>query len=80
MDAPRNPTESGVYRRFLVVLGLLAALAVTGLGGVFIMRGQLFYSFLALCVVAFLILVVHGYRQEAEEQRNRVESAQEDRK
>jgi len=46
MDAPRNPTESGVYRRFLVVLGLLAALAVTGLGGLFIMRGQLFYSFL----------------------------------
>ena len=78
MNPPREPTESEAYRRFLMVFGLVAALLATTVGGVLIARGYVFYSFLALCVVGFLILVVHGYRQEAEERRDRVESAQED--
>jgi len=54
------------YRRFLVVFGLVAALLATTVGIVLIVRGKGFYAFLALCVVGFIILVVHGYRQEAE--------------
>ncbi|MHC4955389.1 MAG: hypothetical protein ACYTGZ_16170 [Planctomycetota bacterium] len=69
---------AGAYRRFLMVFGLVAAAVATAVGGVLIARGHGFYSFLALCVVAFLILVVHGYRQEAAEHRDRVESRQED--
>ena len=79
---PPSPDSSGAaaYRRFLVVFGLVAALLATTVGGVLIARGYVFYSFLALCVVGFVILVVHGYRQEAEEERRRVESRQEDKK
>jgi len=78
MNPPREPPGSQAYRRFLMVFGLFAALLATTVGGVLIARGHVFYSFFALCVVGFLILVVHGYRQEAEERRNPVESAQED--
>ena len=55
-----------VYRRFLVTLGLLAALAVAFQGARFILRGQGFYGFLALCMVGFIVLVIHGYRQESQ--------------
>ena len=78
MNPPPDSAGSDRYRRFLMVFGLFAALLATTVGGVLIARGHVFYSFLALCVVAFLVLVVHGYRQEAEEKRDRVESAQED--
>ena len=74
----RDDSAARAYRRFLMVFGLFAAVVATVVGGVLIARGYGFFSFLALCVVAFLILVVHGYRQEAAEQRDRVESRQED--
>ena len=63
-----------------MVFGLVAGLIAATVGGVLIFRGHVFYSFLALCVVGFVMLVVHGYRQEAEQDRNRVESRQEDTK
>ena len=74
----RDEPGAKAYRRFLMVFGLVAAVVATTVGGVLISRGYGFYSFLALCVVAFLILVVHGYRQEAAEHGDRVESRQED--
>jgi hypothetical protein len=79
MNPQREPIESDAYRRFLMVFGLVAAVLATTVGGVLIARGHVFYSFLALCVVGFLILVVHGYRQEAEERRHPLESKQEDK-
>jgi len=54
------------YRGFLVILGLVAALAVAFQGARFILHGQGFYGFLALCMVGFIVLVIHGYRQESE--------------
>lgn len=64
----RNETPGlAAYRRFLVVFGLVAALLATIVGFVLILRGKGFYAFLALCIVGFVVLVVHGYRQEAEE-------------
>ena len=63
----QRPVDPGqeAYRRFLMVFGLVGAVIATTVGGVLIMRGKLFYSFLALCVVAFIIVVVQGYRQDA---------------
>ena len=55
-----------LYRRFLIGIGLLAAIAVAIQGGRFILRGQGFYGFLSMCMVAFIVLVIHGYTQEAE--------------
>ena len=62
METPGRRT----YRRFLVGLGLAAAALVAFQGGRFILRGQGFYGFLSMCMVAFIVLVIHGYRQEAE--------------
>ena len=66
--SPRTPQpEKEAYRRFLMIFGLVAAAVATTVGAVLVYRGYVFYSFLALCVVAFIILVVHGYRQDAEQ-------------
>ena len=54
----RNPTPG--YH------GLSAALLVAIQGARFILAGKGFFGFLALCMVAFIVLVIHGYRQEAE--------------
>ena len=80
MSPPTDLAANNAYRRFLVLFGLVAALGVTTVGGVLIFRGKDFYSFLALCVVGFITLVIHGYVQEAEAERHRVESAPEDTK
>ena len=63
MDTPGQRA----YRRFLVAFGLVAGLLATFIGGRFILRGQAFYGFLALCVVGFIVLVIHGYLQESGE-------------
>ena len=63
---PRQSPALQAYRRFLVVFGLVAAVLATVIGVVLIVKGKGFFAFLALCIVAFLILVIHGYRQEAE--------------
>ena len=55
------------YRRFLVVFGLVAVMLATTVGIVLLIKGKGFFAFLALCVVAFITLVIHGYRQEAEQ-------------
>ena len=62
---PPDPGKEA-YRRFLMIFGLVAACVAATVGGVLIYRGHAFYSFLALCVVGFIILVVQGYRQDAE--------------
>ena len=66
MPARQDDPGQDAYRRFLMIFGLVAAVVATTVGGVLISRGYVFYSFLALCVVGFIILVVHGYRQDAE--------------
>ena len=63
MDTPGQRA----YRRFLVAFGLVAGILATFIGGRFILRGQGFYAFLSLCVVAFIVLVIHGYLQESRE-------------
>ena len=66
MPARRDDPGHAAYRRFLMIFGLVAAVVATTVGGVLISRGHVFYSFLALCVVGFIVLVVHGYQQDAE--------------
>ena len=61
MDTPGERA----YRRFLVAFGLVAGLLAAFIGARFILRGQGFYGFLARCVVGFIVLVIHGYRQES---------------
>ncbi|MEM8883306.1 MAG: hypothetical protein AAGD14_04490 [Planctomycetota bacterium] len=65
-------TDGSPYRRFLIVFGLVAALLASFVGARLILAGKGFFGFLALCVVGFIILVVHGYRQEAEEESRRM--------
>jgi len=62
MDSPGRRR----YRTFLVTLGLVAATAVAVQGARFILQGQGFYGFLCLCMVGFIVLVIHGYRQEVD--------------
>lgn len=66
MSAQRDDSGHAAYRRFLMIFGLVAAVVATTVGGVLISRGHVFYSFLALCVVGFIVLVVHGYQQDAD--------------
>jgi len=54
------------YRTFLVVLLLVGGLIALGVGGWLLSRGQLFYAFLAVCILGLFMLIVHGYRQEEE--------------
>jgi len=65
MSARQDNQGQDAYRRFLMIFGLVAAAVATAVGGVLISKGHVFYSFLALCVVGFIILVVHGYAQDA---------------
>jgi hypothetical protein len=62
MDSPGRRR----YRGLLVVFGLLAAVSVAVQGARFILDGQSFYGFLCLCMIGFIVLVIHGYRQESE--------------
>jgi len=63
------------YRRFLVVLLLVGGMLAMALGGWLIWNGYLFYALLAALVLGFLMLLAHGYRQDAAEQAERYESA-----
>jgi cobalamin synthase len=58
------------YRRVVTAFVLVGAVIATVVGGWCLVAGNGFGAFLALCVVAFLVLLVHGYRQD-EEERNR---------
>jgi hypothetical protein len=58
------------YRRIVTTFVLCGALIAAVVGGVCLFKGNGFGAFLALCVVGFLVLLVHGYRQD-EEERNR---------
>ncbi|MGH7162394.1 MAG: hypothetical protein ACREID_02835 [Planctomycetota bacterium] len=57
------------YRRFLLTLCVVAGLAAAVVGATMLARGRVFQAFLALCVVAYLLLLVRGYRQD-ERERN----------
>lgn len=65
------PEDPGTvrYRRLLVAFVLFMGLVVAGIGVRLLWTGRPFYAFLALLVLGFLVLLVHGYRQEEEERR-----------
>ena len=58
------------YRRVITAFVLSGALIAVAVGGWCLSTGNGFAAFLSLCVVGFLVLLVHGYRQD-EEERNR---------
>ncbi len=64
------------YRRFLVILLLVGSLIAITVGAMFVRRGYPFYALLAVLVLGFLVLLTHGYRQDAEEQAERYAEAQ----
>ncbi len=64
--APEDPALKS-YRRFLVVFVLVAGLIATTIGAVLVWKAKFFPAFLCVCVVAWLVLVAYGYRQDEEE-------------
>ena len=58
------------YRRFLSIFVLVGALVAASVGGYHLWRGRVFYAVLALFVVGFLVLLIHGYAAD-EAERNR---------
>lgn len=64
-----DPSLRG-YRRVVTAFVLSGALIAVAVGGWCLSTGNGFGAFLALCVMGFLVLLVHGYRQD-EEERNR---------
>jgi hypothetical protein len=63
-----DPSLRG-YRRVVTTFVLTGALIAAGVGGWCLFNGNGFGAFLALCVVGFLVLLVHGYRQDADERK-----------
>ena len=66
---PIDNQRTRTYRRLIVGLVLFMAGGVAYVGAKMAWRGKGFYAFLALCVLAWLILVIHGYRQDEREGR-----------
>ncbi len=64
-----DPSLRG-YRRVVTAFVLVGALVAATVGGWCVWTGRVFPAFLALCVIGFLVLVAHGYRQD-EDERNR---------
>ena len=55
------------YRRVVVTFVMVGAILAAVVGGVLLWRGRIFHAVLAVLCVAFFALLVHGYRQDAEE-------------
>jgi hypothetical protein len=68
---PHDDSGTRLFRKLVVILILCMALGVATVGGIMAWRGQGFYSLLALLVLGWLILVVHGYRQDEREKQGR---------
>lgn len=65
----RDDAGTRLYRKLVVLLILCMALGVAVIGGVMAWRGRGFFALLALLVLGWLMLVVHGYRQDERERR-----------
>jgi len=68
---PQEDPALRSYRRFLVAFTLVAGLIATTVGAVLLWNGHVFPAFLCVCVVAWLVLIAHGYRQDQAERERR---------
>ena len=66
---PRDDKRTRTYRRLVVGLVLFMACGVATIGATMAWRGKGYPAVLALCVLAWLMLVIHGYRQDERESR-----------
>jgi hypothetical protein len=64
---PHDDAFAKRYRRWVVALVLLLAVGVAAVGARFAWQGRGLEAVLALLVLGWLALVLHGYRQEARE-------------
>jgi hypothetical protein len=67
---PHDDPRSRRYRRWVVTLLTVVGLGVAFVGARMAWQGKGLYAVLALLVLGWLVLVLHGYRQE-ERERNR---------
>ena len=67
---PHDDPQSRQFRRWVAGLVLAMAAGVAYLGARMAWEGRALHAVLALLVLGWLVLVLHGYRQE-EQERNR---------
>lgn len=67
---PHDDPQTRRFRRWVVLLILAMAVGVAYVGARMAWQGRLLHAILALLVLGWLVLVLHGYRQE-ERDRNR---------
>ncbi len=66
---PQDDRRTRTYRRLVVGLVLCMAGGVATIGATLAWRGRGYPAILALCVLAWLMLVIYGYRQDERESR-----------